>query len=384
MTSRVHTTTTPLDSLSEKDLDEWGALASRSLEPNPFVEPWFLAAAHAHLRPDVHPAVVRVRHDGGLVGILPVVQAGRWKRTPLRAVTTGPPVGSSVSDLHIPLLDPECSEPALAGLVREALRQADVLVLETVRLEGPTYDLLRSVSRSRRWSVEPWRRGDRGAVRPAVDPTTCSPATLGGLEVMTVDSGMVRHFDRGRRRGLVRSINRLTSTLGPLTWTVREPLDDALDEFVRLESSTWKSDPAYGGQGVAAMRGGEAWLRSVMGSLRASGRGLVGELRAGGTLLFSSLAARGGTTYFCLRDAYDQKHHVWSPGTVGRLAEAAWAASVGVSLDSCINPFVYEHASAIYPDRFAVGSLVVARSAVARSVLGVAARVHHRRQRAEG
>jgi len=383
MTSRVEATTTALGSFTRAERDEWAALAARSLEPNPYVEPWFLTAAHAHLRPEVDPSVVRVRHEGTLVGLLPVLRAGRWKRTPLRYVTTGPPVGATVSDLHAPLLDAGVAGAALDALVREALRRADLLVIETARLEGPTYELLRDVARKGGWRVEVWREGERGAVRTPVDGTGAVPPVVVD-EPRGVGSDLVRHLDRGRRRGLVRSINRLESSLGPLTWTVREPLDEVLDEFVRLEASTWKSDAEHGGQGVVAVRGGEAWLRSVMGSLRAAGRGLVGELRAGDTLLFSSLTARGGTTYFCLRDAYDQEHHAWSPGTVGRVAEAAWAASAGVSLDSCINPFVYEHASAIYPDRFAVGSLVVARSAVARRVLGGAAVLHRRRQRAEG
>jgi len=95
-------------------LDAWQALSDRPLEANPFFAPAIASAAIEHLGSGDEELAAAFAADGRLLALAPVRPARLGRIAPAIAVWThlyGP--------LGTPLLDPDATDAAAAGLVSE-------------------------------------------------------------------------------------------------------------------------------------------------------------------------------------------------------------------------------------------------------------------------
>ncbi|WP_166850135.1 GNAT family N-acetyltransferase [Isoptericola sp. BMS4] len=380
--------TARLSALDDATVAAWRALSRRALDPNPYLDVDFLRSTHRHLAPDVDPVVVTAWDDGVMVGLLPYVESARWHGLPVRARSTAPPLGATVTDLHTPLLAPEAAVPAARALLAEATRPTHgrpaVVELAVLGTDGAVWPAVRRAldGLGATWRV--WEHGERGAVGTgAADRTDLRRDDVGGPVDVPLDE-VLAHLSRSRRRSVGRSAAALVEALGPLAWRDRSDDPAAVDDFVRLETSGWKGRREQGGEGVAVLDGGTAWLHEVTGRLRGTGALVVGELSAGGTPVFLGLTYAVGGHWFGARDVYADRLRRFGPGVLGRLVEAWWVRRQGVRLfDSCVNPAVYPTAAHLYPERRGIARVVAGRGPLGRTAVAGAAAVHEHRRASE-
>ena len=364
--------TRPLSTLGPSEIGAWRDLSRRAVEPNPYFDVDFLVSAHRWLRPDTDPQVSMVSEAGELRAVLPFLERRSVKRLPVVVRSTSAPLGATVADLHIPLFAPGDIEAAAEVLLRELGRSAHgrpvVVEIGVQRLEGPVWEAIERVasSRGRRLSVR--SASARGALRPARrEPDDAERGSV------RIDGDALAHLSTSRRRSVARSMRSIEAELGPLSWVDRTEDPTAIEDFVRLEAAGWKGDPGTGGEGVAAVGGGERWLHEVTARLRGDDRLLVGELKAGEQCLFMSIDMKAGAQWFGMRDVYDERFARVGPGTIGRLAEIAWFRTQELVLfDSCVNAARYPQAASLYPDRATVGRVLIAVNGPAVAVLALA------------
>ena len=363
--------TRSLSSIDADERDAWRRLSERAIEPNPYFDVDFLITTHRRLRPDVDPKVAMVSSGGELRAVLPFLERRSVKKAPVIVRSTSAPLGASVVDLHIPLVDAACALQAMRGLLRELgssrLGLPVVVDLATHRLEGPVWDALQHVTGQRRGRL--MLRGDqaRGALRMTGERAADrSSPSLSAPNAWPVDRSILAHLSRSRRHSLNRSFAALVAREGPLVWVDRTGDPEAIDEFMKIEDAGWKGDSTRGGQGVLTASGGATWFREVTDRLRSSGNLYVGALYAGEHCIYLSVDMRTGDQWFGMRDVYDERFAAYSPGTLGRLAEMAWfATGPPVTFDTCVNSTIYPQAASLYPDRMRVGRVLVAANTAA-------------------
>lgn len=366
--------TRSLSSLDSHERDAWRSLAGRAVEPNPYFDIDFLTTTHQRLRPDVDPQVAMVSSGGQLRAVLPFVERRSAKGVPVIVRSTAAPVGATVADLHIPLLDATCVTESMRALLTELgssrLGMPVVLDLAVHRLEGPVWEALRTVTSS--WRHRLVLRGDqaRGAFR-LLDETAPDQVCAPDEAPWPVDKSILGHLSRSRRKSLSRALAALEAEYGPLTWAGRTADPSAIKQFARIEDAGWKGDAAQGGQGVLTTAGGGIWLQEITDVLRRSGQLYVGTLRAGDRCVYMSVDMRAGGHWFGMRDVYDETFAAYSPGTLGRLAELAWFTTHEYLIfDSCVNSAVYPQAASLYPDRMRLGRVLVAANGSANLGFG--------------
>ena len=122
-------------------VEEWHALAERSIEPNGYYLPAWELAVNASARGRTGASALGVWRDvslvpgeqAGLIGLLPVVSLWRACKIPLPALASASPYGT----LCTPLLDRALPEDAARGLMTEARAAgAHALLLRDVSLNG--------------------------------------------------------------------------------------------------------------------------------------------------------------------------------------------------------------------------------------------------------
>ena len=358
-----------LSSLDARERDDWRRLSRRAVEPNPYFDVDFLLTAHRRLRPDLDPKVAMVSSGGQLRAVLPFLEQRSVKNAPVIVRSTSAPLGASVADLHIPLVDKDCVSQAMGALLTElgssTLGLPVVVDFAVHRLEGPVWDALQHVTAQRRGRL--MLRGDqsRGAFHiPGERAADRSPPVP--VSPWPVDRSIFAHLSRSRRKSLNRSLAALEAREGQLTWVDRTRDPAAIDEFMTIEHAGWKGDSAQGGEGVLTTSGGATWFRETTERFRSAGDLFVGGLYAGARCIYLTVDIRTGDQWFGMRDVYDESFAAYSPGTLGRLVGMAWfAASPPVTFDTCVNPTLYPQAASLYPDRMRLGRVLVAGNTAA-------------------
>jgi CelD/BcsL family acetyltransferase involved in cellulose biosynthesis len=342
-----------LDEVKDTDVERWADLATRTLEPHPFLHPDFLLPSRRWFGGERTDLVV-VERDGRWRAVLPLTPRERFPGTPLRWATTASRFLDARAPLLAPFVDAEDAPGTLDALFRHlSSRTASTPpLLELTQLpdDGALHDLLGPALARRHVVVQERSRYSRAYALAGPD--------------RTVDG----HLSSGRRKQVRRFARRLEEELGgALELVDLGGSSDAVDAFRELRSRGWKG--RQDGAGTVPSDG-SAWFSEATGALGRRGMLRVLALRAGGTTVFMSVVLQAGDVCFGLTDTYDESFAASSPGVIGRLREAHHlVTSPGVrAFDPCLHPR-YAQATALYPDRRVSVGLLLATRGTARHVL---------------
>jgi CelD/BcsL family acetyltransferase involved in cellulose biosynthesis len=358
MTTRT-TRTVALADVSADDAARWADLAARAAEPNPFLDPAFLLAAHRWFPDTGDIRLVVVEEGEQMLALLPLSVAPRFAGLPLPFSTTAGPFLARRAPLCAPLVDRETATDTLTTLLGHLGRRdagfPGLVELTLFPGDGALHDAIHEAARATGTPVLERYRFERAAVRPVPPPATWRD-----------------ELSPGRRRKLRRFTRALEDELGhPLVGDEVGDDPQALEEFFDLEAAGWKGTTPGGGALRVTPHGVE-WFTDVADGFRDRGLLRVFALRAGDVTLYMSVKLVCGGGVFGVMDTYDERFARWSPGVVGRAAEVdqvlADPRHVDV-FDQCMHPKNVE-SSALYPQRRAlVGLLLAPRGATNRALV---------------
>jgi len=328
-------------------VDELDYLCSRTIEPNVFFNPRFLAPA----MPRLEDREVR----------LAVIRDGDEHRSRLRLLAPfsveRPPVPLGVSIMRIwaspfgplgtPLIDRDdpigVIEDFFTMLSRSHLKLPKVMVLPDVRLDGAVASMLKSVAEARGLPLETTGRFDRPFLESRLD----------GEEYLKVSlrSHHYREFRRLRRRlaeqgELVHSVAR-----GP------EDIRHAIEAFLSLEAAGWKGRERTA---MAIDRYRAAFAREAVHDLAELDLCRIHSLTLGGKLIASLIVFVEAGVAYTWKTAYDENYSTFSPGTLLMLdVTRQHLDDPNIELtDSCAVP---DHPvmSRLWSERKPIGTLVI-------------------------
>ena len=140
------------DSLADVATGMASSSAPTPTEPNPFFEPDFVLPASRQLPASSQPALVVAGRGSSIQACLPVLLEPRWRKVPLRCVTTRPTLSPQLhrTGLGTPLVDAGEPLEALGFLIDVVREQAgrhgrSFLALEVLSADGPVERCLREV-----------------------------------------------------------------------------------------------------------------------------------------------------------------------------------------------------------------------------------------------
>lgn len=365
----MHIRLMPLAQVSEHDVRAWQRLADGAAEPNLYLDPRFLVPARHRGGDSDEIRLLVVEDDGDWLAVLAVAIRRIGHRVPLRAATTGGEFMAVHAGRHQPLVHAGRTVEALTALLRGT---ADVGLPGLVQLrrfpaDGPLSDALAEVVAATSVRVHEYRRESAAfayrTTASAHAPPPGAPET--GPPLATGHMGPSARKDvRRRARGLARDAG------GPLALHDVSADPGVDDEFVELQAAGWKGDVDRGGDALRLDPAAERWFRTVTATFRARDDAMVLRLDAGGATQFLTYALRSGGAWFGFLDTYCEKHSKFSPGAIGRLAEAAHLAT---TTDA---PFFdpafgarYTTGALLYPHRREYVDLLVAAHGLAAQVV---------------
>ena len=343
-------------------LDAWRELDERALEPNPFFAPPMLLAAARHLEHGDRVSLLVDRDDDGrLHFLLPVVDAapGDVVPTAWRLDRRGVGVTGLRTWLHpycfvgTPLLDGREEPVALWRRVLSGLRRGPGrpwCELPMLAEDGPAAralsDALVDVA-----GVEREELGQRGLVRRRPEETYAQD-----------------WISKKNRSNLARRRRQLGEQAGRLVCVDRMDegdVDAALDEFLALETRSWK------GQNQSAMAGRPhhaAFFLEGLRGLADEKRVVILSLDCPDGALAQSIVLRGGDEEFGFKRAYDPAWSRFSPGSLLDLEMLGrFHRGDAVLLDTCSYPGVAAHD--VFGDRQTMITTVVPTSRVGAVVV---------------
>ena len=284
-------------------VDELDYLCTRTIEPNVFFNPHFLAPAMPRLEDrEVRLAVIR---DGDEYhSRLRLLVPFSVERPPL-------PIGVSImrawsspfGPLGTPLLDRDDPEGVLEDffsmLARPRLKLPRVFVLPDMRLDGPVASLLRSMAEARGLTLV--TTGE--AERPFLE------STLEGDEYLkrSLRAHHLREFRRLKRR---------LAEHGTLEHRVARAADDirlGVETFLTLEAAGWKGRERTA---MAIDRYRAAFAREAVHRLAEQDMCRVHSLLLDGKVIACLIVLVEAGVAYTWKTAYDEAYAAYSPGTL--------------------------------------------------------------------
>lgn len=284
-------------------VDELDHLSTRTIEPNLFFNPRFLAPA----MPRLEDREIR----------LAVMRDGTQARSRLRllfpfSVERAPvPFGKSYlrswsnpfGPLGTPLIDHDdplgVVEDFFAMLARPGLRLPKLLVLPDIRLDGPVAGVMRSVADSRSLALEVTSTFERPYLNSSLDGDTYLQSTM--------NRHHYRDYGRLRRR---------LGELGELDYVIARQPDEirfAAERFLTLEASGWKGRKRTA---MAVDRLRAAFVREAIHRLSENDFCRVHELTLKGKTIASLIVFVENGIAYTWKTAYDENYSAFSPGTL--------------------------------------------------------------------
>jgi len=346
-------------------VDELDFLSARTIEPNLFFNPRFLAPAMPRLEDrEVRLAVIR---DGGeeksRLRLLVPFSVER-PATPL-----GVPVMRSWANPFGPLGTPLLDRDDPAGVVtdffemlsRPHLSLPKVLVLPDMRLEGPVATMLTAVATARGLPIEITSVVER----PFLESTLDGEAYLKN----SLSPHHYREFRRMKRR---------LSEKGRLEHVVARSEDDVrngLETFLALEAAGWKGRKRTA---MAIDRFQAAFAREAVNRLAERDLCRIHLLTLDGEPVASLVAFIEAGMAYTWKTAYDEAHAAYSPGTL-LMIEVTKQHLADPQIDATDSCAVPDHQvmSRIWTERRKMGTIVIGMTESAeRQVRQAASQLH--------
>lgn len=328
-------------------VDELDHLCARTIEPNVFFNPRFLAPAMPRLEDrEVRLAVIRdgdeIRSRLRLLMPFSVEKPSIPLGIPVLRTWSSPfgPLGTPLVDRDDPV---GVMEDFLAMLARPHLKLPKVLVLPDLRLEGPVARLVRTAAMGRELPVVTAMRVERPFLESSLDGDDYLRASL-----------RAHHYREFRR------LKRRLAEQGDLVHAIaRQPEEIrlALEGFLTLEASGWKGRERTA---MAVDRFRAAFAREAVHRLAQQDMCRVHTLTLDGRLIASLIVFIEAGHAYTWKTAYDEEFAAFSPGTL--LAIEVTRSHLDdpniTDTDSCAVP---DHPvmSRIWSERREMGTLVV-------------------------
>lgn len=328
-------------------VEELDYLCNRTIEPNVFFNPRFLAPAMPRLEDrEVRLAVIRDgdEHRNRLRFLMPFT-----------IERPAVPIGVSVmrswanpfGPLGTPLVDRDdpagVIEDFFAMLSRPHLKLPKVLVLPDIRLDGPVATMLSSVAETRGLPLVTSGRVDRPFLDSDLEGDPYLKASLNS-----------HHYGEFRR------LKRRLSEKGVLAHTVARGPDDirvAIEGFLALEAAGWKGRRRTA---MAVDRYRAAFAREAVQGLAEHDLCRVHSLTLDGTLIASLIVFVEAGVAYTWKTTYDEGFAAYSPGTLLMIeVTKQHLEDPNIELtDSCAVP---DHpvVSRLWSERRPVGTLVI-------------------------
>jgi hypothetical protein len=329
-------------------VEELDFLCARTVEPNIFFNPRFLAPAMPRLEDrEVRLAVIRDGDENrSRLRMLVPFSIERPAAVPL-GVSIMRSWSSPFGPLGTPLLDRDDPEGVLSDflsmLARPQLRLPRVLVLPDMRLDGPVAALIRSVADSQGLPIE-----TSGIVsRPFLESPLEGDDYLRG----SLSSHHVREFRRMKRR---------LAEKGEVAHVVARSEEDVrtgLETFLTLEASGWKGRQRTA---MAVDRFRAAFAREAVHRLGEQDLCRVHSLTLNGETIASLIVFVEAGMAYTWKTAYDEAYAAYSPGTLLmiELTRQHLDDPNIVATDSCAVP---DHPvmSRLWSERRAIGTMLI-------------------------
>jgi len=329
-------------------VEELDYLCARSIEPNIFFNPRFLAPAMPRLE-DKEIRLAVVRDNEGSRSRLRLLVPFSVERPP---VPFGVPIMRTWSNpfgpLGTPLVDHDDPEGVIADfftlLGRPHLKLPRVFVLPEVRLDGPFAAILSTFAASRNLTLVTTGRAERPFLQ----------STLEGDEYLkqALRPHHLREFRRLRRR---------LAELGTLEHHVaRNPSEIRLgvEAFLSLEAAGWKGRER---SAMATDRYRAAFAREAVDRLAERDLCRIHTLTLDGKVIACLIVFVESGIAYTWKTTYDEAYAAYSPGTLLMLDVTRYHLDDPniLGTDSCAAPH-HPVMSRIWTERRPLGTIVVA------------------------
>jgi CelD/BcsL family acetyltransferase involved in cellulose biosynthesis len=278
--------------------DELRDLAARTIAPNAFYEPAFMAASAPVFGRDVLAGLVwRRAAPARLIGFFPVaIERRRYGlKIPMLVGWTHP-----YGPLGTPLIDRDSSEAAVAAWLDHVATDPTLpklLLMPYLPAEGDVAQAFDAALAHRNGRSEHFALHRRAMLAPAGD------------RAGYLDQAMAHK----KRKELRRQRKRLADTGALTSTTITDPAEvpAAVADFLALEASGWK-----GRAGTAAERSGDVrrFVVDAVTALAADGKASIARLAFDGRAIATIVTLRSGDAAWCWKIAYDESFSRASPG----------------------------------------------------------------------
>ena len=328
-------------------VEELDYLCTRTIEPNIFFNPRFLAPAMPRLEDrEVRLAVIRdgdeYRNRLRLLVPFSVEKPAVPLGVPVMRTWSSPfgPIGTPLVDLDDPV---GVIEDFFAMLSRPHLKLPKVFVLPDMRLDGAVASLLASVAETRGLTMVTTGKADRPFLESELDGDAYLKASL--------RSHHYREFRRLKRR---------LADLGKLEHMVARGPDEirhAIESFLTLEAAGWKGRERTA---MAIDRYRAAFAREAVHRLAEHDLCRIHSLTLDGRTIACLIVFVEAGVAYTWKTAYDETLAAYSPGTLLMIEVTRQHLDDPniMMTDSCAVP---DHPvmSRLWSERRPVGSLVI-------------------------
>ncbi len=328
-------------------IDELDFLSVRTIEPNIFFNPRFLAPAMPRLDDrEVRLAVIRDGDD--LQSRLRLLVPFSVEKPAISlGVTVMRTWSSPFGPLGTPLIDRDDPMGVLQDffsiLSRKHLGLPKVLVLPDMRLEGPVASLIRMAAMDQNLPIQIATKSDRAFLESDADPDDYLRNALSP-----------HHFREFRR------LKRRLGEHGELDYRVARQADEirlGLETFLTLEANGWKG---RAGTAMVIDRFRAAFAREAVHRLSEQGLCRIHSLTLGGKTIASLIVLVEAGIAYTWKTAFDETWRDYSPGAL--LAIEATRNHLDdpniTSTDSCAQPH-HPVMNRIWTERREMGALVI-------------------------
>jgi Acetyltransferase (GNAT) domain len=328
-------------------VEELDYLCSRTIEPNVFFNPRFLAPAMPRLEDrEVRLAVIRdgdeYRNRLRLLVPFSVERPAMPLGVSIMRTWSSPfgPLGTPLVDRD----DPEgVIEDFFSMLSRPHLKLPKVFVLPDMRLDGAAAAMLKSVSETRGLPLVTTGEAQRPFLESTLDGEAYLKASL-----------KAHHYREFRR------LKRRLADLGALEHTVARGPEDirhAIEAFLTLEAAGWKGRKRTA---MAVDRYRAAFAREAVHRLAEQDMCRVHSLTLNGEVIACLIVFVEAGVAYTWKTAYDEAHAAFSPGTLLMIEVTKQHLDDPniMMTDSCAVP---DHPvmSRLWSERKAMGTIVI-------------------------